>query len=96
METRHRRSTRGRRDQLLTLLNGWDPAGLLQSGGRRDAYSVFLDDLLGLLERDASRQEITVFLDGRTSDQFGVHPQGAEQFATKVLSWYLMESAAGE
>jgi len=93
VESKHRRRTRGKRDQLLTLINGWDPAGLLSSGGRRDAYESLLDDLLGLLERDASKEEIAAFLDARTSDQFGVHPEGAVQFATKTLSWFRLEDS---
>lgn len=96
VESKHRRRTRGKRDQLLTLLNGWDPAGVLQSGGRRDAYDILIDDLLGLLERDASKEEIAAFLEARTSDQFGVRPEGATQFATKTVSWFRIEDDSAD
>jgi hypothetical protein len=94
VESKHRRRTRGKRDQLLTLLNGWDPAGLVHSGGPRDVYDILIDDLLGLLERDASKEEIAAFLEARTSDQFGVRPEGSTQFATKTISWFRIEDEA--
>jgi len=92
VDTKQRSSERGRREQLLTLLNGWDPAGVLQAGGRRDAYESFVNELLGLLERDASRDEISEFLENETAARYGARPEGASQFATKIGSWYRMES----
>jgi hypothetical protein len=96
VESKHRRRTRGKREQLLTLLNGWDPAGVLQSGGRRDTYDILIDDLLGLLERDASKEEIAAFLDAKTSDQFGVRAEGSLQFATKTVSWFKLEDESAD
>ena len=69
---------------------------MLSSGGRRDSYEILIDDLLGLLERDASKEEIAAFLEARTSDQFGTRPEGAIQFATKTLSWFRLEDEKQE
>src|SRR4051794_36964487 len=92
VESKHRRSRRGRRDQLLTLINGWDPAGVLETDGRRDQYDFLVDDLLGFLEREADKSEVSSFLDKQIADRFGSRPEGSIQFATKALSWYRIES----
>jgi hypothetical protein len=91
-ESKHRRARRGKRDQLLTLINGWDPAGVLHESGRRDQYEFMVDDLLAFLEREGDKGDIATFLDRQISDRFGSKPEGSAQFATKALSWFRIES----
>ncbi len=92
MEEKERKGVRGLRDQLLTLVNGWDPTGLLQAGASRDQYAPVVDELLGLLSQRAPKDEISRFLDNEISARFGSKPPGSDQFARKAISWYQIES----
>lgn len=83
-----RKSDRAQREQLLTLLNGWDPAGVIHAGGRRDQYEGFVDRLLDLLSRNPATDEVTGFLRGEIRGTFGVDAPDPELFATKALTWY--------
>jgi len=93
MDPKKRKAARGWHEQLLTLMNGWDPAGLLAVGAPRDEYDSVIDKLLGLLSRQATAEEVTRFLEDEISRHFGVTPKGAAQFATKSISWFRIASA---
>lgn len=86
-----RRKLRDEHGQLLTLLNEWDPAGIVGAEGR-DRYSPLADALLDLLGDDASEQDITSFLEREIAGQFGRKPADASRFATKVMTWSRMAS----
>ena len=88
MQTKKREEVRDEKGQLLTLLNGWDPAGLLAGGGARDAYSRIVDNLLPLLSRRASKSEVATFLEHEIREQFDSAPRDAAQFAAKAITWY--------
>ncbi len=93
MERKKRKVARGWHDQLLTLLNGWDPVGLLDAGAARDEYECIVPKLLSLLTRQASEDEVARFLEAEISDHFGRSPRGAAQFATKAVRWFAIASA---
>jgi len=88
VQTKKREGSRNERGQLLTLLNGWDPAGLLSSGGARDAYTNIVDDLLSLLARTNNKSEVAAFLEEQIREQFDATPRDAGQFAAKAITWY--------
>ena len=88
MDQPQRKTARSRRDELLTLLNGWDPAGLLQAGAPRDEYECVVDKLFSELSRGAGRDDVTHFLEREIGEHFGVAPKDAGHFATKVMTWY--------
>jgi len=90
VQTKERREQRDRRGQLLTLLNGWDPAGLLHAGAARDEYDCIVDELLGLLSRNASQAEIVEFLERDVSRHFGTAAPDASRFAAKAEAWFRM------
>src|SRR5688572_1296727 len=92
MNTKKRQGVRPPREQLVTLLNGWDPAGVLKAGGARDSYASIADSVLGLLSREADATEISAFLDGQIRDEFGVMPHDSLQFANKAIIWFKMAS----
>ena len=92
VQKRERKSFRAQREQLLTLLNGWDPVGLLEAGAPRDKYDWIVDKLLGLLSRNARKEEVTAFLEREMSVHFGVPVQNASQFAAKAVTWFQMAS----
>lgn len=89
MQDQKRKAGRARRGELLTLLNGWDPAGLLKAGGPRDGYDVLVDKLLGLLSRNASKEDVAVFLEREVIEHFG-KARDASQFAAKAVAWFHM------
>lgn len=93
MENHERKGVRAGRDQLLTLINGWDPVGRLQAGGPRDAYESVADKLLTLLEQKASKEEIAKFLDDEILARFGAAAHGSAQFATKALTWFELSAS---
>ena len=92
METIQRKELRSRRGQLLTLLNGWDPVGLLWAGAPRNEYDCIVDALLGLLTRGATRGEVSAFLEKEVSERFGTTAPDASQFAARVVAWFEMVS----
>ncbi|HMC23036.1 MAG TPA: hypothetical protein VKL19_14385 [Thermoanaerobaculia bacterium] len=96
METKERKELRDRRGQLLTLLNGWDPAGLLDAGAPRDEYDCIVDNLLDLLSRTTSETEVTAFLKQEVSEHFGVAAPDAYRFAAKAVAWFRMIDAEQE
>jgi hypothetical protein len=87
-----RRQVRTEREQLLTLINQWDPAGLIQSGAPRDAYERLVDPLYDLLAQQTAEADIAALLDRELREHFGVTPQGTPRFAAKVLAWSGMRS----
>jgi GGDEF domain-containing protein len=92
MEEKQRTHVRAQREQLLTLVNSWDPAGLLGAGAPRDQYDFVIDQLLGLLSRRATKDEIAEFLEREVSARFGTKPPDAGQFATRAVAWFQLAS----
>lgn len=88
-----RRKLRDEHGQLLTLLNEWDPAGIVGAGEGRDRYSPLADALLDALGDGGSEEDITAFLEREIKGQFGRKPPDAARFATKVIAWSRMASA---
>jgi hypothetical protein len=91
-----RKESRTRRGQLLTLLNVWDPAGLLQAGAPRNEYDSIVDELLGLLSRRAGKEEIAAFLEREVIERFGTPPPDPSQFAAKAATWFELASREQE
>jgi hypothetical protein len=83
-----RKAVRSAREQLLTLLNGWDPASLLEGAARRDEYAPLTDELLAMLSRGASTEEVEDWLDRKVQEDFGVTAKGSGPFARKVVTWF--------
>jgi hypothetical protein len=92
MQGKQRKIVRDQRGQLLTLLNGWDPAGLLHAGAPRHEYDWIVDKLLGLLSRNASKEEVGAFLEREIRDHFGTAAPDGSQFAAKAVAWFEMVS----
>lgn len=88
-----RRKLRDEHGQLLTLLNEWDPAGIVGAGEGRDRYSPLADALLDVLGDGGSEEDITAFLEREIKGRFGRTPADAARFATKVIAWSRMASA---
>ena len=88
---RQRREVRNEREQLLTLVNQWDPAGRISGGAPRDAYATLVDNLLSFIFNERSEPEVVAFLEREVRQQFGVKPADASRFATKILAWSHME-----
>lgn len=91
---KERRQPRTDREQLLTLVNQWDPAGSLAQGASRDAYSTLVDRLFNLVANEPSEEEITAFLVREVREQFGRDASEPARFATKVFMWSRLRSPA--
>ena len=87
-----RKAPRDAHEQVLTLLNGWDPAGRLASGAARSVYQPLVDPLLDLLGRKASGEEITAFIERELHERYRHDAKNADQFAKKLLTWSELES----
>jgi len=96
VQTKQRKVLRSWEGQLLTLLNGWDPAGLLQAGAPRDEYDCIVDSLLDLLSRNPGKEEVAAFLDREISERFGTAPPDAPQFAARAVAWFQLASRETE
>jgi hypothetical protein len=96
MDKKERKSVRGQRDELLTLVNGWDPAGLIGAGAPRNEYDSLVDRLLGILSGKAGREEVAEFLGRELREHFEASPADTSQFATKAVTWYALSSDDGE
>ena len=81
---------------MLTLLNGWDPAGVLRAGGPRDEYESIVDTLLAFLSRNPSKEDLAAFLEREVSQNFDTAAPDALQFAAKVVAWFQMASREDE
>jgi hypothetical protein len=90
VETQHRKADRDQREQLLTLVNGWDPAGRLAGGAPRDSYHSLVERLLVFLASNPAREDVATFLETDISENFGAKPEGVPAFANKVVTWYGM------
>ena len=93
MEAKQRKAERAQRDQLLTLVNGWDPMGLLESGAPRDKYDSVIDELLSLLSNKAAREDVAAFLDRALTARFGTKPKDVDAFANRAVTWFQLASA---
>jgi len=91
-----RKHPRTEREQLLTLVNQWDPAGLIRTGALRGEYDLLIDKLFGLLTREASEAEIAAFLDREVLERFGVRAPLPARFAAKVVAWSRLRSQSAE
>ena len=85
-----RRPVRDERGQLVTLINDWDPAGLIRAGGTRTEYDALADDLLALLEKSTSEEQVAAFLEREIGQRFHAPAPNAPRFATKVIAWFRM------
>ena len=83
-----RKATRDRREQLLTLVNNWDPAGLLAGGARRDSYEGLVDKVFGALSAGTTREQLATMLETELRDQFGRKSQGVTEFVNRTLAWF--------
>ena len=91
-DSKTRKGVRSQRDQLLTLVNGWDPAGLLQAGGRRDSYFGLIDGLLAQLSGGATKEEVSGWIGREINQHFGVAPADTDAFARRAFAWFELSS----
>ena len=94
MQGTKRKQQRTERDQLLTLVNQWDPAGLIGAGAPRDEYAALVDQLFELLAGETAEAQVAAFLDSEVREQFGMAPPQAGQFAAKILAWSRLRDEA--
>ncbi|MGZ7078776.1 MAG: hypothetical protein ACXVJT_05105 [Thermoanaerobaculia bacterium] len=87
-----RKQLRTDREQLLTLVNQWDPVRRLEEGASRDSYSALVDRLFSLIADEPSEAEIAAFLEREVREEFGTDAREPARFATKVFMWSRLRS----
>ena len=83
-----RRATRDRREQLLTLVNNWDPAGLIASGAPRDRYEGLVDTIFSALSAGKTKEQLRTILETELRDQFRSAATGVESFVNRAFAWF--------
>ena len=90
MENEHRKALRVEREQLLTLLNGWDPVGRIATGAPRTDYDCIVDKLFGLLASHATKEQVAQFLETEIRERFGAAAHDIPQFVNRASAWFAM------
>lgn len=78
-------------EELINLLNEWDPIGIApELGGPRDEYDCFVEPILSLLNKGRDKQELTNFLTKHLEEHIGLQVElhKPDIFAEKVLKWW--------
>ena len=88
MDSKRRDTIRNPREQLLTLVNNWDPAGKLAAGAPRNEYDAITEKIYGLLSGGASREEVARLLESEIREDFGASPKDVEQFVNRAFAWF--------
>ena len=73
---------------MLTLVNNWDPAGLLAAGAPRDRYEGLVDKVLGALSAGTTKEQLAALLETELRDGFGKNARGVSEFVNRVLAWH--------
>jgi hypothetical protein len=83
-----RKAVRVKQQELLGLLNEWDPIGVMP-GAPSDEYDCLLG-LLRRLQRGEEPGKLSRYLRRKLRHHFGLDPDQShpEQFAERVFAWY--------
>jgi hypothetical protein len=74
--------------ELRTLINEWDPVGLIEAGAPHDEYECVVGPVLRMLEENVSASEVAAFLQREFDEHFGVSCGDAAPFAASTKQWY--------
>ena len=74
--------------ELRSLVNDWDPIGLISAGAPPDEYECVVGPLLRMLEESAPQKEIASYLSNEFADHFGVPVADTQEFAIRATQWY--------
>ncbi|MGH9198907.1 MAG: hypothetical protein ACRD1T_24670 [Acidimicrobiia bacterium] len=86
-----------KQQELLGLLNEWDPIGVMPGEfAPSDEYDCLLG-LLDRLQRGDEPSKLSRYLRRRLSHHFGLDPDQShpEQFAERVYTWYCADPLTG-
>jgi hypothetical protein len=74
--------------ELRSLMNDWDPIGLIEAGAPADEYECVVGPLLRMLEERAPVGAIAKYLASEFEEHFGVPITDAAAFGERASSWY--------
>lgn len=83
-----KRELRQRSLELRSLVNEWDPIGLIAAGAPLDEYECVTGPLLRMLEERAGTETIANYLATEFAEHFGVPITDAAAFSKRASSWY--------
>lgn len=76
------------RRELLSLLNEWDPIGVVGDGSPDDEYECLVDPILARLRDDADSRRISDFLEVELPAHFGISAGDTGVVANRIVSWF--------
>ena len=87
-----RRWARETQASLRTLLNRWDPLGVVGAqgdGGPFDEYDCIVGPLISLLLGGAGGQEVDAYLAAELEDHFGLGPRRVPaDVVDQIVAWW--------
>lgn len=77
-------------DGLQSLLNQWDPIGLVGADGPTDEYECLVWPVVRLLREGVSAEVLAEHLTKELQSHFGLEPQACApgEFAVSVKRWF--------
>ncbi len=80
----------GDSDSVRTLVNDWDPVGLIECGAPEDEYDGLVARLLSLLYRTTTVEELTCFLIDHVAQHFAydLPVVKVRDFSSRLLIWF--------
>lgn len=89
-----KQALRRRWRELRTLVNEWDPLGLISVGCPEDEYECLVGPLMRRLEEGVSREDVASFLAREFREHFGCEGPDAKStanFVAKARAWFAGE-----
>ncbi len=74
--------------ELRTLVNEWDPIGLIEAGAPVDEYECIVGPLLRQLEEGTTERQIAEYLSHELTEHFSVRVVETAEFTARAKSWY--------
>lgn len=75
---------------MRTLVNEWDPAGLIDCGAPKDEYDGLVTRLMSLAYRTTTEEELTRFLVNHVAQYFAYDLSviDVQAFSARLLTWF--------
>jgi hypothetical protein len=80
--------SRKRWRELRSLVNAWDPIGLIEAGAPEDEYECIVGPLMRMLEERASQATMNSFLLREFDEHFRVPIDDSSDFVRSAAAWY--------
>jgi hypothetical protein len=83
-----KQASRERWREVRSLVNEWDPIGLISAGAPDDEYECVVGPVLRMLETSEAPETIGAYLEIEFAEHFGMPGVAASEFAVQAHQWY--------